>query len=105
VKYQIYFANVLKQQYIDNQFLELAAFMKYQYLKFIDLDEGNRKKQQAMVSMIAPFLKNPEMFKLLIDPNSDQETKSAKVIEMMSKDPNSLIELLNNLAVNGLLQS
>jgi hypothetical protein len=89
----------------DNQFLELAALMKYQYPKFIDLDEENRKKQQALVSMIAPFLKNPETLKALIDPNTDQETKSLKLIEMMSNDPNSLMELLNNLAVNGLLQN
>lgn len=89
----------------DNQFLELASFMKYQYPKFIDLEEENRKKQQAVVSMITPFLKNPEMFKLLIDPNSAQEAKNAKLIEMMSADPNTLIEILNNFAVNGLLKN
>jgi hypothetical protein len=105
-KLRQYFEYIDKNhQQPDNQFLELASFMKYQYPKFIDLDEENRKKQQAMVSMLAPFLKNPEILKILIDPNSDQETKNTKLIEMMSNDPASLMELLNNLAVNGFLKS
>jgi hypothetical protein len=88
----------------DNQFIELAGFMRYQYPKFIDLEEENRKKQSAMVSLITPFLKNPEIFKALIDPNIDQDTKNTKLIDLMSNDPNTLIELVNNLAINGLIQ-
>jgi hypothetical protein len=88
----------------DNQFIELAGFLKYQYPRFIDIEEENRKKQKAMVSLMAPFLKNPEIFKALIDPTIDQDAKNTKLIDIMTKDPNTLIELVNNLAVNGLIQ-
>jgi hypothetical protein len=34
-------------QNIDNQFIKLAAFLKFKYPKFIDMEEENKKKETA----------------------------------------------------------
>jgi hypothetical protein len=88
----------------DNQFIELASFLKFQYPKFIDIEEENRKKQMAMINILTPILNNPEMFRVLIDPNIDKDKKNSKFIEAMQNDPNFVAEMLKNLIGSGLLK-
>jgi hypothetical protein len=88
----------------DNQFIELSSFVKFQYPKFVDLDEENRKKQMAMINVLTPVLQNPEMFKILLDQNIDQNTKNAKMFELMQNDPNFIAEMLKDLIGSGLIK-
>jgi hypothetical protein len=89
----------------DNQFIELSSFVKFQYPKFIDLDEENRKKQMAMINVLTPVLQNPEMFKILLDQNIDQNTKNVKMFELMQNDPNFIAEMLKDLISSGLIKT
>jgi hypothetical protein len=88
----------------DNQFIELASFLKFPYPRFIDIEEENRKKQMAMINILTPILNNPEMFRALIDPNIDEDKKNLKLIEAMQDDPNFVAEMLKNLIGSGLLK-
>lgn len=88
----------------DNQFIELAGFVKFQYPRFIDLEEQQRKKQQALVALMAPFLQNPELIKIILDPSVDENAKNTKLLDWFKDDPEALIRLLNNMAINGFLQ-
>ena len=88
---------------IDNQFLELAALIKYSYPKFIDQEEELKKKNMAMVSIIKPFIEKPNLFKLLLDPSTNEEDKNKKILEEISNDPGMLGDLLMKLASSGLL--
>ena len=88
---------------IDNQFLELAALIKYSYPKFIDQEEELKKKNMAMVSIIKPFIEKPNLFKLLLDPSTNEEDKNKKILEEISNDPRMLGDLLMKLASSGLL--
>ena len=88
---------------IDNQFLELAALIKYSYPKFIDREEELKKKNMAMVSIIKPFIEKPNLFKLLLDTSTNEEDKNKKILEEFSNDPGMLGDLLMKLASSVLL--
>jgi hypothetical protein len=79
----------------DNQFIELAGFVKFQYPKFVDFEEQQRKKQQALVALMTPFLQSPELIKIILDPNVDENTKNAKLLDWFKNDPEALIRLLD----------
>lgn len=89
----------------DNQFIELAGFMKYQYPKFIDLEAEKRNKLNAIISLMGPFFKNPEIMKTLLDNSIPQEEKNLRLIDMFKDDPDLMTELFKNLATGGFLDN
>jgi hypothetical protein len=88
----------------DNQFLKLALFLKFKYPKFLDIEEENRKKELAMINILTPILKNPDMFKIFLDDNLNQDDKNTKMLEFMQNDPEFIGEMIKNLVGGGLLK-
>jgi len=86
---------------VDNQFLELASFTKFRYPQFIDFEEENRKKNQALLALLAPFAKKPELMKILMNQEMKQDEKNAKFFEEISKSPEIMSELFIGLVNNG----
>lgn len=85
---------------VDNQFLELASFIKYTYPQFFDLEEEKRKKNVAMFSMLSPVIKNPELMKILMNKKITQEEKNAKMLEFMSSNQDFAMQFLYGLISN-----
>jgi hypothetical protein len=88
---------------VDNQFLELANFTGFRFPQFIDFEEEQRKKNQALISVIMPLAKNPDIMKMIIDPQLTQEEKNAKFFEALSNDPKILGDLLVNMVSSGFI--
>ncbi len=87
----------------DNQFLELASFIKYRYPQFIDIDDEKRKKNSALLGVVTQLLKKPELMKLLIDKDVSQEEKNAKMLEFMTSDQNIAMEMISTLLSSGFI--
>lgn len=60
----------------DNQFLELAAFQKYQYPVFQGIEEEKKKQQHALLATVKPFLEDPDFLRILLDDSIPQEKKN-----------------------------
>ena len=88
----------------DNHFLELAAFQKYQYPVFRDIEAEKKKQQQAMLSVLRPFINNPELFSLLLDDSIAQDEKNKKIMEYMVTNPEIMGTLLSSLLETGMLK-
>jgi hypothetical protein len=91
-------------QNIDNQFIKLAAFLKFKYPTFVDVDDENKRKETAMINVLTPILKSPDMFKVLIDSNLTQEEKNNKMMEYMQNDPEFIVEMIKNMISGGILK-
>jgi hypothetical protein len=89
----------------DNQFFELAALLKFQYPRFIDVEEETRKKRDYLMTVMSPFLKNPSLMSIFIDSSISQEDKNKKLMEEMQKNPSFVGEILGNMIEKGLLDT
>jgi hypothetical protein len=58
----------------------------------------------AMINILTPVLQNQEMFKILLNQNVDQDTKNAKMFELMQNDPNFIAEMPKNIIGSGLIK-
>ena len=88
----------------DNQFLELAAFQKYQYPIFRDVEEEKKKQQQSMLAVLRPFMNSPELFSLLLDDSISQDEKDKKIREYMVCNPEMISSLLSALLETGMIR-
>ncbi|MBT4290411.1 MAG: hypothetical protein HOD92_24050 [Deltaproteobacteria bacterium] len=84
-------------QKADNQFIELAGFVKYRYPQFIDIEEEKRKKQKALMAMITPLMRDPEILKMLMNNDISQEEKNKKMAKLFQNDPEIMTEVIKTL--------
>ena len=89
---------------VDNQFLELASFIKFKFPSFLDIEEEKRKRNQALVTALTPFMKKPELMNILINTEITQEEKNKRMLEIMTSDPSMLMEIFSSFLASGLVK-
>jgi hypothetical protein len=81
----------------DNQFLEIASLIKFQYPQFIDFEEEQRKRKEALKIIMLPLLKNAETFRTFSDKTISQEEKNKAFSDLAAKNPDLMVELFESL--------
>jgi hypothetical protein len=89
----------------DNQFFELAALVKYQYPRFIDVEAEEKKKMKSLLAVMGPILKNPKLLALTLDTTMNQEDKSKRIVEEMQSDPEIAGQIFTNMISSGFIDA
>lgn len=89
---------------LDNQFLELASLLQYQYMSFANQEEEKRKRQQLMLNVMKPLLGNPKIMALILDSTIGSEERNREIGRILSSDPQIVISLLPALLELGVIK-
>ena len=89
---------------LDNQFLELASLLQYQYMSFANQEEEKRKRQQLMLNVMKPLLGNPKIMTLILDSTIGSEERNKEIGKILSSDPQIVISLLPALLELGVIK-
>ena len=56
-----------------------------------------RKKQKALMAMITPLMRDPEILKMLMNNDISQEEKNKKMAKLFQNDPEIMTEVIKTL--------